>query len=182
MQSPMNAATQTQAVQNTVFTMSDEMAKKAGVSDFVVNGGPYDCTILAAKYIKAKSTGSDGLEISVITEGELKANYLNVYFRKINGESIASGEAMLSAMMYLTGVPALTSVNRGGEFFAPELENQKLGLFLQKSFYKKQGGGEGTNFDIAMAYQSGNLLTVEEAIEGKVAETVKDMIANYRDK
>ena len=79
MQSPMSAATPTQAVQNTVFTMNEEMAKNAGVSDFVVNGGAYDCTILAAKYIKA-GTGSDGIEFSVITEGDLKANFLNVYF------------------------------------------------------------------------------------------------------
>lgn len=175
---PMNAG------QNAVpvFTMNEALAAEAGVSDFVVNGGAYGCTILKAKYIKAKTTGSDGLEISVITDSELKANYLNIYFRKNNGESIKSGEAMLSGIMYLCGIPALTSVQQNGEFFAPELEGQKLGLFLQKSFYKKQDGGEGINFDIAMPFQESSLLTPEEAQKGKMAETINKMIAEYRDK
>lgn len=181
---PVNAAQPMNAAKNVapVFTMNESLAAEAGVSDFVVNGGPYGCTILKAKYIKAKSTGSDGLEISVITDDELKANYLNIYFRKNTGEPIKSGEAMLSAIMYLTGIPALTSVQQDGEFFATELEGQKLGLFLQKSFYKKQGGGEGTNFDITMPFQTGSQLTAEEAMQGKQAETINNMIREYRDK
>ncbi|CCK75037.1 phage-related protein [Oleispira antarctica RB-8] len=172
------------AAQNVVpiFQMNENLAAEAGISEFVVNGGAYNCTILKAKFIKAKSTGSDGLEISVITDSELKANYLNIYFRKNNGESIKSGEAMLSGIMYLTGIPALTSTQQNGEFFALELEGQNLGLFLQKSFYKKTGGGEGANFDIAMPFQTGSLLTPEEAMQGKAAETIKKMIADYRDK
>lgn len=160
---------------------SQEAALKAGGSDFIQEGGAYPLTILVAKYIKAGS-GSDGMEFEVKTESGQTAKFIKIYYKKADGTIINSGYSALCGIMYFLGLNGLTMQNAGADTIAPELTNTKVGMFLQKVLYSKNGGGEGYKFDLRAPYKGDSMHTVKEAQENQQPTAIQNWINSYQDK
>lgn len=171
----------------TVMTYDQESAAKAGGGDFISEGGAHVCTILEAKYIEA-GTGSKGIEFSVQTDDGLKGNFIKVYFAKAAApgqpqEPIKGGQSLLNAMMGITQAQALTArQGQDGEYYCPELQGKKLGLFLQKVLYSKNAGGDGYKFDIVVPFNPVDRKTMREILDNKPAQTIDRMQSSYKDK
>lgn len=168
------------------FIMFDqESAKKSGGSDHLQDGGAYICTIKNAKYVKAK-TDSHGVELSVLTSGGQKANYLTIYYAKADGSEISGGRSLLNALMGLNGLQSLSfqeSVIDGEKVHViPELLDKTCGLFLQKALYAKGDKSEGYKFEIRCPFDATTNQTFKEKCEGGEAKAVNYMTSSYKDK
>tara|TARA_R110000851_G_scaffold88070_2_gene192178 strand:+ start:1448 stop:2038 length:591 start_codon:yes stop_codon:yes gene_type:complete len=156
-------------------------ALKAGGSDFLQEGGAHTVTIISAKYIVAKK-GSHGMEFEIKTDSGQSAKFINIYYKKADGSIINGGYSTLCGIMFFLGLQGLSMQNAGADSFAPELAGQKVGLFLQKVLYTKNGGGDGYKFDIRAPYKFDTLHTVREAQENKQPTAIQNWINSYQDK
>jgi len=169
-----------------VLTYNQELAAKAGGGDYVSQGGSYICTIKEAKYVTA-GTGSKGVQFSVETNEGQKANYLNLYYAKAPvtqgqaGEPITGGMSALNAIMGVAEVRQMTAVQRGQEWFCPDLEGKVVGLFLQKKLTSKQDGSDSYGFEIKVPFCPKTRRTMREIIDNKPAQTVDRMASQYKD-
>jgi hypothetical protein len=160
---------------------NQDAALKAGGSDFLQEGGAHTVTITSAKYISAK-TGSQGMEFEIKTDSGQSAKFITIYYKKADGSIINGGYSTLCGIMFFLGLQGLSMQNVGADSFAPELAGQKVGLFLQKVLYTKNGGGEGYKFDIRAPYKFDSLHTVREAQDNKPATAIQNWINSYQDK
>lgn len=160
---------------------SQDAALKAGGGDFLQDGGAHTVTIISAKYISAK-TGSQGMEFEIKTDSGQSAKFITIYYKKADGSIINGGYSTLCGIMFFLGLQGLSMQNAGADSFAPELAGQKVGLFLQKVLYTKNGGGDGYKFDIRAPYKFDSLHTVREAQDNKPATAIQNWINSYQDK
>lgn len=169
-----------------VLRYNEELAVKAGGSDFLSEGGAYILDVTEAKYVTAK-TGSTGLEFSVVTKEGMKANYISVYYAKKAeiagqaGEPIKGGLSCLNAMMGLLRATQMTAVKRGDSFYCPELEGKTIGLFLQKKLMSKVDGSDLYGFEIKVPFNPVDKKTMREISNNQPAQTIDRMTAGYKD-
>lgn len=163
-----------------VMQYSEESGVKAGGGDYISEGGAYQCTIIEAKYVKAR-TNSQGIEFSVQTADGLKANYLTAYYMKEDRTPISGGQSIINAIMGLVGLPGISSVKRGEEWVCPEFEGKQVGLFLQKRLYTKNDGKEGYEFQIRAPFDPRSMQTLKEKVSGKAAESISRWGLSYKD-
>ena len=112
---------------NAFMTFDKEAAKKAGGSDYINETGGY-VGLIQAKAITAKS-GSLGIEFSIKTDKGLTANYIQIYFKKDNGDIIKSGYGHLQSMMGLLKVGELQNPVQSAMSSCASEECWKLCLF-----------------------------------------------------
>jgi len=161
---------------------NQEAAMKAGGGDFVNEGGAYPVTITSAKYVVSKNKGTQGMEFEIKTDAGQTAKYITIYYKKADGTIVNSGYSALCGMMFFLGLQGLTVQNSGDDSFAPELANAKVGMFLQKVLYSKNGGGEGYKFELRAPYKGDTMHTVKEAQEKLAPSTIQNWINSYQDK
>ena len=163
------------------MSFDKEAAQKAGGSDYVTETGGYTGTI-QAKAITAKS-GSLGVEFSIKTDEGLIANYIQIYFKKSNGDIIKSGFGHLQSMMGLLRIGELQtpSGDSNGDFWIKELCNKNIGLFLQKRLYKKNSGDDGYDFQLRAVFDPKTLQTYKEKSTDTQAKKVPFMDENTKD-
>ncbi len=150
---------------NPVIHFNREMAVKGGESNFINESGAYTGRIAEAKWMFPRNGESRAaaLELSFEAVDGSKANYLSLYYLKRDGTSNDSGEAMIHAIMALTGVTtALNSVQNGAEFFCPELKGKPIGLALQKVLFTKNNGSDGYKFEIKFPFSAQTRQTLKE--------------------
>ena len=166
---------------NAFMTFDKEAAQKAGGSDYINETGGY-VGLIQAKAITAKS-GSLGIEFSIKTDEGLTANYIQIYFKKDNGDIIKSGYGHLQSMMGLLKVGELQNpVNDGdGNFWIKELCDKRIGLFLQKRLYTKNSGDDGYDFQLRAVFNPETLQTYKEQSNNVEAQKVPYMDENSKD-
>lgn len=161
---------------------NQEAAMKAGGGDFVNEGGAYAVTITSAKYVVSKNKGTQGMEFEIKTDAGQTAKYITIYYKKADGTIVNSGYSALCGMMFFLGLQGLTVQASGADSFAPELTNAKVGMFLQKVLYSKNGGGEGYKFELRAPYKGDSMHTVKEAQDNKQPTAIQNWINSYQDK
>ena len=164
-----------------IMTYDQESGVKAGGGEYVMEGGAYICEILSAKFVEA-NTGSNGIEFSIKTDEGLKSDFLTVYYMKKNKDPTTGGQSCINAMMGILKLPGFTFSQSGNDYVSPEFKGKRIGLFLQKTLYKKQDGSDGFKFDIRVPFHPESRKTLKELISGSNAETIERMTNNYKDK
>ncbi|EEZ85526.1 hypothetical protein VME_45880 [Vibrio harveyi 1DA3] len=154
---------------------NQDAAKKGGVSEYVLDGGAYVGNI-TAKHLIA-STGTKGVEFTLT--GDLKANYLTVWYEKADGEEL-SGFNVIQSIMGLLKLKGLTLGAHEQEI--PELKNKPVGLVLQKVLTTKNDGSDGFKFEIKFPFSATSRKTYREALEGKPATGVDKYLETLKDK
>lgn len=166
---------------STVFTYNQNLAVKAGQAGFISETGAYMGRITKALWGQSQS-GAKYLDLSIETDDGLKADYLNVYYTSKNGEPISFGENMIQAIMGCLGIQQLTAVNTGQAITVPELQNKRIGLFLQKVLRLKQDGSDTHTLQIVVPFSANSGKTLLEHLENKPAQRVEWLKANTKDK
>ena len=171
---------------NAIMTYNQEDGLKAGGGNYISEGGAYVVKILEAKFVKAK-TGTSGIEFSLETKEGQKANYITVYYVKPNGEAVQGGKSILNAMMGITGVSGIGTAKAKGQdgseiYICPELTGKVIGMFLQKTLYTKNAGGDGYKFEIRVPFDANTSKTLREKISGDQPKTIENMTNSYKDK
>lgn len=171
---------------NTFFTFDQQSAAKAGSGVGIVETGAYIGKITSCKAFKSKAKQTSGLEFSFETEEGQKANFLQVYYQKADGEPIQGGQNIINAIMGILSIKALTYTEgkENGEtvYYVPEVCNKPIGLFLQKVLYTKSNGSDAYKFEIKTPFNSQTMQTFREQIEQKQALTIGTMLKVYKDK
>lgn len=171
---------------NAIITYNQEEALKAGGGNFISEGGAYIVKILEAKYVKAK-TNTSGIEFSLESADGQKANYITLYYVKENGEVVKGGMSLINAMMGILGATSITSTKSRGQdgkdiFICPEFTGKTIGLFLQKTLYTKNDGGDGYKFEIRVPFDPSTSKTLREKIGNEQPKTIENMSKSYKDK
>lgn len=168
---------------NTIFTLDQNAAIKAGGGEYISETGYYFGQIDSAEYVTA-GTGTFGLELSISTDGG-KANYLTMYYAKSDNTPINGGSNMIQAIMALTGCQSLTMMQQntpqGPVNIAPELTGKQIGFVLQKVLYTKGDGSEGHKFQIVTVANQQNQ-TAKEMLEKKQPAKVESILSTLKDK
>lgn len=171
---------------NTFFTFDQESAAKAGVGVGIVETGAYIGKITSCKAFKSKAKQTSGLEFAFETKEGQKANFLQVYYQKADGEPIQGGQNIINAIMGILNIKALTYAegkeNGQTVYYVPEVCNKPIGLFLQKILYSKSNGSDAYKFEIKTPFDSQTMQTFREQIEQKQASTIETMLKVYKDK
>lgn len=170
---------------NPVIHFNRELAVKGGESNFINESGAYTGRIVEAKWIFPRNGESRAaaLELSFETTDGAKANYLSLYYLKRDGAANDSGEAMIHAIMALTGVTTtLNSVQVGAEFFCPELKGKPIGLALQKVLFTKNNGSDGYKFEIKFPFSAQTRQTLKEHETQSPPKRVDSFASSITDK
>ncbi|ATF73933.1 hypothetical protein [Pasteurella multocida] len=163
------------------FTYNQEQALKAGQSNFITETGAYVVKILQAKYTRS-TNGAEALEFSVETEDGLKGDYISIFYKSKNGDSLQNGVNLIQAIMGCTNTQQL-SVSRSNDCdIAPELTGKKVGLFLQKELYTKNNGQDGYRLQIVCPFGAQTRKTLSEHLENKAPERIQWLVEHYKDK
>lgn len=167
---------------NTFMIFDKEAAQKAGGGDYVTETGGY-VGLIKAKAITA-GTGSKGIEFEMLTKEGLKANYIQIYFEKANGEKIKSGYGHLQSLMGLLKVGQLEMpVDDGeGNYWIKEFCGKLTGFFLQKRLYTKTNGSgeDGYDFQLRAVFNPDTLQTYKEQSNGTEAQRIPYMDQNTK--
>lgn len=163
------------------FTYNQEQAVKGGQPNFITETGAYVVKILQAKYVRTQ-TGAEALELSVETDDGLKGDYISVFYKAKNGETIQSGVNMIQAIMGCTNIKELSIARASDCDIAPELTNKKVGLFLQKELYTKNNGQDGYRFQIVCPFSALSRKTLAEHLENKAPERINWLSEHTKDK
>ena len=169
-----------------MFQFDENLAKSAGSSQYITEGGAYVVQITKAIYGVSSAKKTKYLQLSVKAKGGQVANYLSIYYQSANGEYLKGGAGQISAMIGLIGLQSLSEATRstpnGNEQYAPELEGKFVGLFLQKVNGFKPDGTPKSNFEIAASFDPRTKQTYGERCEGKQASIIDYKINSYSDK
>lgn len=164
-----------------IFTFNQESALKAGSSDFIGTSGAY-VGKLSGKWVSG-SNGSQSAALELSIDGaEGKARYLSIWYKKTDGTDSAGGVAMINAIIGLLKLQGLSAVQRGSEYFCPEIEGREIGLVLQKVLQTKQNGDETYKFDVRMPFNPQTRKTLKELMENKPAETISKILETLKDR
>lgn len=170
-----------------IFTFNQEDAKKAGPSG-ASESGAYAGIIRTAIFSTSRDANSQSQSMEFSLDADVgPINYLRVSYIGRDGSPLQGGNAMIQAIMGLTGVKALHAtevVNSQNEteYHCKELEGKPIGFVLQKVLYTKNSGGDGYRFEIRQAFGTKTRKTYKEGIEGLLAETVDKLVASLSDK
>lgn len=170
-----------------IFTFNQEDAKKAGPSG-ASESGAYTGIIRIALFSASRDPDSKSESMEFSLDSDVGAiNFLRVSYTGRDGNPLQGGNAMIQAIMGLTGVKALhatETVNSQNEteYHCKELEGKPIGFVLQKVLYTKNSGGDGYRFEIRQAFSAKSRKTYKEGIEGLPAETVDKLVASLSDK
>ena len=170
-----------------IFTFNQEDAKKAGPSG-ASESGAYAGIIRTALFTSARDANSQSQSMEFSLDADVGAiNFLRVSYVGRDGNPLQGGNAMIQAIMGLTGVKALHATEvmnyqNEAEYHCKELEGKPIGFVLQKVLYTKNSGGDGYRFEIRQAFSAKSRKTYKEGIEGLLAETVDKLVASLSDK
>lgn len=164
-----------------IFVYDEELAVKAGQSNYITDTGAYIGKITLAKWITTQG-GAKALELAFEDVNGLKSDYLTIYYQAKNGDAIASGNHMIQAILGCTGVKALTDIEQGDHIIAPELTEKRIGLMLQKVLRLKQDGSETYSFQIMCPFSPTSRKTLAEHRDNKPAERIDHLVATTKDK
>lgn len=168
-----------------MFTFNEESAKTSGAGG-ISESGAYAGTIHSAIFTSGRDSQSAAIEFSLETDAG-KANYLRVTYVGREGQPLKSGEAMINAIMGLTRVKQLNSVehqNEQGEIehHCKELEGKPIGFVLQKVLYTKTDGSDGYRFEVRQAFGTNTRKTYKEASENLPSEAIDKMLETLKDR
>ncbi|CAQ85653.1 MULTISPECIES: hypothetical protein [Photorhabdus] len=168
---------------NVMFVYNEELALSAGQSGFITESGAYIITISEAKFTTGKG-GACFIEFSGESNDGRKVNYLSVCYKKNDGMDNQYGINMINAIIGCAGVKQLSYITKDDNtFIAPELTGKTVGLVLQKTLRTKKSDGNDTfGFDIRIPFIAKTSQTLQELKEGKVAETINNIVSNLKDR
>ncbi|MBS9442452.1 DUF669 domain-containing protein [Photorhabdus heterorhabditis] len=167
---------------NVMFVYNEELALSAGQSGFITESGAYIITISEAKFTTGKG-GACFIELAGESNDGRKVNYLSVCYKKNDGTDNQYGINMINAIIGCAGIKQLSYIKKDETFIAPEIAGKKVGLVLQKTLRTKKSDGNDTfGFDIRIPFIAKTGQTLQELKEGKVAETVNNIVSNLKDR
>ena len=166
----------------TMFQYNQDSAITSGESSYINQSGAYVGRITAAKWINARQSQAQALELSFESQNGQKANFISLYHTKADGSPNAYGIAHINAIMGLTGLQALTNIPKGSDNICPELINKPIGFVLQKVLFNKANGEESYKFELIFPYGAKTGKTLKEAVNNEPAERVNQVIATLHDK
>lgn len=172
----MQTPAQQTAPKNVVFQLNEAAALEAGVSPLIEKTAGYVGRLKKAKYTTSKHKGTAGLELEFESFDGQRA-WLEIWYASKEGQPLKTGTAMINAIMYLTGVPELSTKQVGDDWIAPELENVEIGMVLERENYKKDNGNTGYRMNLRQVFCSPSNHTAAEVIEGKDATAVVELLA-----
>lgn len=170
-----------------IFTFNQDDAKKAGPSG-ASESGAYAGIIRTALFTTSRDANSQSQSMEFCLDADVgPINFLRVSYIGRDGNPLQGGNAMIQAIMGLTGVKALHAtemVNSQNEteYHCKELEGKPIGFVLQKVLYTKNNGADGYRFEIRQAFGTKTRKTYKEGIEGLPAETVDKLVETLSDK
>ncbi len=182
MQTPMAAAqpapvkTEKASKASALFSLNEAAAFDAGISPVIETTAAYVGRIKSAKYTTSKVKSSAGLAIEFESHGEQNA-WLEIWYASNDGNVLKTGNAMINAIMYLTGLPELTAQQVGNDWIVPELQNVEIGMLLQRENYKKADQSQGYRMNLRQVFAPTSKHTAAEVIEGKDATAVAELLA-----
>lgn len=172
------------------YTLDNEAARQANANSYIDQTGKYIGEITMAKAVTS-TQGTEGIEFSFKDKDGQQANYLTVWTFNSSGEKLY-GYKVLNAMMTVAGIQRLeqkpeTIKDKDGNptqiLGFPAFYGKPIGLVLQKEFYKKNDGSEGSKFNIHAPFHASSELTAKEIIEGAVQpRALAGIIASLKDK
>lgn len=154
-----------------------QAALQAGQA-YISETGAYTITISKA-YFKQSQTGNLYLEINGETQEGETLNFLNIYYKKANGELIHFNHNHIQSILGLLDIEELT---KGQYNEALQLRGQEIGVFLQKNHFKGDDNIERSSLNLVLAYDSHSLQTYKERTEGKKAEMIYWHMKNTKDR
>lgn len=131
--------------------------------------GCYECFITEAKIRKSEKSDSEILNLKIIDAKTEKKAWLNIPYKKKNGEDIDFNLRHLSHLTYLLGVKPEAD-NNG---FINAWTNKVIGIFLTVQATTLNNGNQGYNFNLQGFYDPNNKLTAKEKSENLQPETYK---------
>lgn len=169
-----------------IFTFDDESARAAGAGA-VSETGAYAGHISSAIFTTGRDSQSEAMEFSIDSDAG-KISYIRINYRGREGQMLKVGSALINAIMGLTKVKQLTSVQvtnseNQPEFHCKELEGKPVGFVLQKVLYTKATDGtDGYKFDVKQVFGANTRKTYREAIDNLPAEAVDKLLAVLKDR
>ncbi|KQN63659.1 hypothetical protein [Erwinia sp. Leaf53] len=170
-----------------LFTFNQDEAKKAGPSG-ASESGAYTGIIRTALFTTSRDANSKSESMEFSLDADVgPINFLRVSYVGRDGNPLQGGNAMIQAIMGLTGVKALHATEQVNsqnetEYHCKELEGKPIGFVLQKVLYTKNNGSDGYRFEIRQAFGTKTRKTYKEGIEGLPAETVDKLVETLSDK
>lgn len=151
---------------------------KKYVSEDVPTGGTtinvngcYECLITEAKIWKSDTSQSESLNLKIKDAKTDKKAWLNLFYKKKNGEDIDFNLRHLSHLVYLLGLKP--DVDNNG--FINSWANKAIGIFLTVKATTLNNGNQGYEFSLQGFYDPNTKLTAKEKSENLPPETYKKM-------
>lgn len=164
----------------TSYEFDERAATKADdAASRIAENGAYPGHFKKAWAVTSSRTGTEGIAFSFDSPGQGTAEF-TLWTRKEDGTEIF-GWNQVSAIMFLLGIKSLTSergmiemwdedvgkrIEQEGDVF-PALCNKPIGLVLQKEWYSKDNGGDGSRMNLYGVYDSATKLMMSELKEKK---------------
>lgn len=151
---------------------------KKYVSEDVPTGGTtinvngcYECLITEAKIWKSDTSQSESLNLKIKDAKTDKKAWLNLFYKKKNGEDIDFNLRHLSHLVYLLGLTP--DVDNAG--IINSWTNKAIGIFLTVKATTLNNGNQGYEFSLQGFYDPNTKLTAKEKSENLPPETYKKM-------
>lgn len=165
-----------------MFQFNPEKALQAGASSYIQTSGAYKGKITKAKWVSAKFSNAQSLELSFESEEGQIANFINIWYKKADGTESPYGEAHIHALMGLLKLQNLSQAPKGEETVCPELQGKPIGLILQKVLSTKDNGEDTYKFDLVLFFGANSGKTYQEAVNQEPAQRVTQIAATLKDK
>lgn len=133
--------------------------------------GCYECLITEAKIWKSDTSQSESLNLKIKDAKTDKKAWLNLFYKKKNGEDIDFNLRHLSHLVYLLGLTP--DVDNNG--FINSWTNKAIGIFLTVKATTLNNGNQGYEFSLQGFYDPNTKLTAKEKSENLPPETYKKM-------
>lgn len=131
--------------------------------------GCYRCIITEAKIWRSDTNNSESLNLKIKDIETEKKAWLNLFYKKKNGEDIDFNLRHLSHLTYLLGVKP--EPDNSGVINA--WTNKTIGVFLTVKATTLNNGNQGYEFSLQGFFDPNNKLTAKEKSENLPPETYK---------
>ena len=131
----------------------------------------YECVITEAKIWKSDNSNSESLNLKIKDAKTEKKAWINLFYKKKNGEDIDFNLRHLSHLTYLIGVKPAPD-NAG---IINAWTNKSIGVFLTVKATTLNNGNQGYEFSLQGFYDANTKLTAKEKSENLPPETYKKM-------
>lgn len=172
------------------YTVDPNAARQANANNYIEETGKYIGHIVTAEATKSRN-GTDGIEISFKSNAGQMANFLTLWTYNAEGKDLY-GLKVFNALMVCAELQSITpqqstitdatGTQRAATIF-PELSNRPIGLVLQKEFYTKNDGSDGSRFNIYAPFHPQSEKMAKEILDGVSApKALASLVATLSDK